>query len=80
MENRRRRGRQPLYRWDEWFRSGRFALRTGVDYRCATDQMTQQIRNQASARRLSVEVVPTARGLDVAVVGILAPDPAPCRT
>ena len=71
----RKRGRIPLYPWDRWFRAGRFRPRRGSDYVCATAMLAQQIRNEATRRRLSVEVVEESGGLDVTVVGVLAPCP-----
>lgn len=64
-----------MYRWDDWFRAGRFRLRRGAEYVCPTEMMEQQVRNEASRRRLSVQITGTADGLDVAVTGVLDPCP-----
>lgn len=58
-----------MYDWEAWFRKRRFVLERvsgqvprGMQYRGDPRMMAQQIRNAASARRLSVSVVEGAKG------------------
>ena len=46
-----------LYPWDAWFARGRFEIRAKTDYRCSQGSMSQQIRNAASVRGLTVSIV-----------------------
>lgn len=52
-------GKNSLYPWGKWFRRGRtqFVVFRGTDFHCSTASMIQQIRNEASARRIGVTLV-----------------------
>ena len=53
------------YNWKEWFGRERFALVAGVDYRCSTATMIQNVRNRASRLGLHIRVVETEGGFTV---------------
>ena len=62
-------GRPKLYRWSEWFASGSFTLRRGVDYRCTTEAMVSQVRGAASHREKLVKITSSGGRVVVTVVG-----------
>ena len=49
-------GRPKLYDWAGWFARGRFVLAQGQDFDCTLTAFVGQLRNEASARRLHLEV------------------------
>lgn len=64
------------YPWARLFRRKTFVMRKGVDYRCGTAAIVQQVRNAASARGLSIRLTEAADSVSVAV----APTPPATRT
>lgn len=56
------------YKWDEWFMRHRFRVIEGLDYRCSTISMAQQIRNYASSIGRTVSVEEESDGLLVTVI------------
>lgn len=44
------------YPWSKWFLRGRFTLRRGRDYECASHGMAQQVRNTAYKRGVTVSL------------------------
>ena len=59
---------RPMYDWQRWFRRRKFILKRGVDYRCQTSSMVQQIRNAAYKRGLSVSLEEDNGALTVTVL------------
>lgn len=51
-----KRGRVQQYPWDLWFSQPRTVLERGRDYRCSQSTMTQNVRNQAWRRGVSVKL------------------------
>ncbi len=44
------------YDWDELFKQEYSLLEHGIDYQCSQSNIIQQIRNEASRRKLSVRI------------------------
>ena len=55
------------YDWDRWLKKRRFDLQRGVDYRCGTASMIQQIRNKATSLGLRVSIEEVDNGIRVSV-------------
>lgn len=64
-----------LYRWDDWFANPRriFTLVKGVDYFCSQGSMSQQIRNAAHDRGISVRVLERDNQLTVVILNTPKP-------
>lgn len=45
-----------IYSWDDWFSLDAFVVRRGDDFSCSMSAMSQQIRDAASVRGLSVHL------------------------
>jgi len=61
------RGRPPKYPWDEWFKKPSFTLRPRQHYSGSASHMSQQVRNAASVRRISVSLEEKAGTIRVTV-------------
>ena len=57
------------YPWEEWFGRPSTVLVRGVHYRCSQSTMVQTIRNNASARGLSVQVTDKRNEIFIEVSG-----------
>jgi hypothetical protein len=44
------------YNWDHWFLPPGFVIFRGKDYECSQSSMVQQIRNEATKRRIRITV------------------------
>jgi hypothetical protein len=57
------------YPWDDWFGRKTVTIMRGVHYRCSQSTMQQIIRNNASARGLSVRIQDGGTTLTIKVTG-----------
>lgn len=57
------------YNWDELFKRGRSLLEAGIDYHCSQSNICQQIRNEASKRKVSVRLSDLGNQVVIAVLG-----------
>lgn len=56
------------YPWERWFSCRRTVILRGVDYHCSQATMSQTIRNNASARGLSVRVTDTGTEITIETI------------
>lgn len=65
------------YPWKDWFKHPITVLLYGVHYDCSQSTMAQTVRNNASARGLSVRIVDTGTSIIVNIIGKRKSNEAP---
>lgn len=58
---------QSKYKWSTWFKKDVFVLEKGIDFDIGMGSMHQQIRNNATQRKLKVSIHECSKGFIVQV-------------
>ena len=62
---------QRLYPWNKWFNRNTYRLKSGEDFSCSVQSMSQQIRNEAARRGAKVSI----KTINASVIEVINADP-----